>query len=273
MNEEQKSKTISARKTRIDVDSKKSERSGLAGLLETVLRSFRDLTHLILILPLYALGAVIIGIACIPSYFIFTGILAASSGSAPLMRAFALGTGLGLSYLAYGFTLLLVIPAVNFLLRTYPREWRGPYYSLETIKWYIHNGSLYLARYTFLEAVTPTPFSLFFYRAMGMKIGKGTAINTTAISDPPLIQLGEKVTLGGSVTLVGHYGQGGFLILSPVIIEDRATIGLRSIVMGGVRVGAGAKILPNSVLLPKTQVPAGETWGGVPAVKISGPET
>jgi serine acetyltransferase len=39
--------------------------------------------------------------------------------------------------------------------------------------------------------------------------------------------------------------------------------------MAGVRIGEKAKILPNSVVLPNTQVPAGETWGGVPAQKIS----
>jgi serine acetyltransferase len=39
--------------------------------------------------------------------------------------------------------------------------------------------------------------------------------------------------------------------------------------MGGAQIGKGAKILPNSVVLPKTVIPAGETWGGVPAQKIT----
>jgi acetyltransferase-like isoleucine patch superfamily enzyme len=107
---------------------------------------------------------------------------------------------------------------------------------------------------------------------MGMKIGEGTLINSSHLSDPSLIEMGRKVTLGGSVTIVAHYGQGGFLVLAPVKIGDKATIGLRAILMGGVTIGEGAKILPNSVVLPKTQVPAGETWGGVPARKIEAHE-
>jgi acetyltransferase-like isoleucine patch superfamily enzyme len=103
---------------------------------------------------------------------------------------------------------------------------------------------------------------------MGMKIGNGTIINTIHISDPSLIEMGRKVTLGGSVTIAAHYGQGGFLVLSPVKIGDKATIGLRAIIMGGVEIGEGAKILPNSVILPKTRIPAGETWGGVPARRM-----
>jgi serine acetyltransferase len=39
--------------------------------------------------------------------------------------------------------------------------------------------------------------------------------------------------------------------------------------MGDVEVGDGATILPHSVLLPGTRVPPGETWGGVPAKRIT----
>ena len=40
-------------------------------------------------------------------------------------------------------------------------------------------------------------------------------------------------------------------------------------VMGDVEVGDGATVLPNSVLLPGSRVGAGETWGGVPARRIT----
>ena len=39
-------------------------------------------------------------------------------------------------------------------------------------------------------------------------------------------------------------------------------------VMGDVRVGEGATVLPHSVLLPGSRVGPGETWGGVPAQRI-----
>jgi serine acetyltransferase len=103
---------------------------------------------------------------------------------------------------------------------------------------------------------------------MGMKIGRGVQLNTTNISDPSLIELGDKVTIGGSATIVAHYGQGGFLVIAPVKIGEGVTVGLKATIMGDVEIGEYAKILPNSVVLPKTRIPAGETWGGVPAVKI-----
>jgi acetyltransferase-like isoleucine patch superfamily enzyme len=103
---------------------------------------------------------------------------------------------------------------------------------------------------------------------MGMKIGKRVELNTSNISDPALITIEDGVTIGGSVSLLAHYAMGGYLIISPVVIRKNATLGLRAIVMGGVEIGEGATILPNSVVLPKTVVPAGETWAGIPAKKL-----
>ncbi|MCB0368179.1 MAG: hypothetical protein KDD45_01760, partial [Bdellovibrionales bacterium] len=176
--------------------------------------------------------------------------------------------GLAFGYFLYGFSLIFLAPLCNFLIRGYLKAWRGPYYSLESIKWYVHNGLTYLVRFTFLEFITPTPFNILFYKMMGMKIGKGVIINSTWISDPSLIELGDKVTIGGSVTIVGHYGQGGLLVIAPVKIGKGCTLGLKSTIMGGAIIEDGAKILPHTVVLPKTHIPAGETWGGIPATPI-----
>ena len=57
--------------------------------------------------------------------------------------------------------------------------------------------------------------------------------------------------------------------MAPVVIGARATLGLAVTVMGDVEVGAEATVLPNSVLLPGSRVGPGETWGGVPARRIT----
>lgn len=255
-------------KKEIDANSSQSQRRGLGRVFENTLREFKILIHLLLLAPLYIVASFCFGIAFLPGFYLFNWVSEISVSWPGFVRFWALGSSLGAGYLLYGFSMILIAPSLNFILRARLQSWRGPYYSLPAIRWYIHNGLTYLVRYTFLEFITPTPFNLLFFRLMGMKIGEGSIINTSHISDPSLIQMGEKVTLGGSVTIVGHYGQGGYLVLAPVKIGDRATIGLRAILMGGVEIGAHAKILPNSVVLPKTKVPSGETWGGVPARKI-----
>jgi serine acetyltransferase len=262
------SQEIEPKPKREYADPSVSTRGGFSGFLETVLRRFKSFVHLVLIFPIYGLGCVAIGLAAIPGIAIFGFIHALAPVSPKVLSYFVTGTALGAGYFSFGFALLVVMPAINFCLRTNLKPWRGPYYSLEAVRWYVHNGATYLARFLFLEFVTPTPFNILFYKMMGMKIGRGTAINTTYISDPSLIELGEKVTLGGSVTLIGHYGQGGYLVLAPTKIGHRVTIGLKATIMGGVVIGDDAKVLPNSVVLPKTVIPAGETWGGVPAKKL-----
>lgn len=247
-----------------------SNRRGLGGFFETLLRRFKTVLHMGLIVPLYIFGCVVIGIAVTPGLLLIRWIDAVFAQSSPFISAWASASAVVAAIFLTGFFLVFVLPAANFVLLFGGRlrAWRGPYYSLEAIRWYIHNAITYVLRYTLLEFYTPSPIAVLFYRLMGMKIGPGSVINTTAISDPSLITIGSKVTIGGSVTIVGHYGQSGFLVLAPVVIGDGATIGLKVSIMGGVKVGAGARIMAHSVVLPKTDVGDGETWGGVPAVRI-----
>lgn len=255
---------------RQNIDSKTSSYTGVKGILETLLRKFRTFCYLAALMPVYSLGAVCMGIGFLPGAYLFTWVQNYSQQHQcpQFWYLLSLCIVLGIAYFLYGFTLIFLIPFVNWILRVQPKAWRGIYYSLETVPWYIHNGLTYLVRFTFLRFVTPSPWNLFFYRTMGMKIGHGTLVNTTNISDPGMIELGKKVTIGGSVTIVGHYGMGGFLIIAPVKIGNGAVIGMRAIIMGDVEIGENAKVLPNSVVMPKTHIPAGETWGGIPAQRV-----
>ena len=254
------------------IDPSSSQRGGVGGLLETAMRRFKTLLHLVMILPLYAIGSGILGLSVAPGVFLVDLSSRASLDWSDWSRSWAIGSAIVGAIFLTGVMMIFILPITNrifmLLLGGGLKPWRGPYYSLEAIRWYIHNGITYMLRYTLLELFTPSPLAHVFYKMMGMKIGAGAVINTTAISDPSLISIGEKVTLGGSVTIVAHYGQGGYLVLAPVEIGDGATIGLRASVMGGAKIGKGAKVLPHSVVMPKTVIPDGETWGGVPAHKM-----
>lgn len=247
-----------------------SSRRGFGGIFETLLRRFKTVLHIGLIVPLYIFGCVIIGLAVAPGLLLVRWMDGVVVGSHPFVSAWASASAVVAAIFLTGFFLVFVLPAANFILLFGGRlkAWRGPYYSLEAIRWYIHNAITYVLRYTLLEFFTPSPIAVLFYRMMGMKIGRGAVINTTAISDPSLITIGAKATIGGSVTIVGHYGQAGFLVLAPVLIGDGATVGLKVSIMGGAKIGANARVMAHSVVLPKTEIGEGETWGGVPAVRI-----
>lgn len=242
---------------------------GTATFFERLLRRFTNLVSVATLLPFYGLCIACVGAALAPAIAFFAWARDAVPGHPQWLEYALLGAAFGLSYLIYGVTLVFVVPVVNFCIGGRLRPWRGAYHSTMMVRWYFHNGLAYIVRYSFLEFITPSPLNLLYFRMMGMKVGAGTYINSSHISDPSLVILEEKVTVGGSAVIVGHYGVGGYLVLSPVVIRKGATIGLRAVVMGGTEIGEGAKILPNSVILPKTRVPAGETWGGVPAQRIN----
>jgi acetyltransferase-like isoleucine patch superfamily enzyme len=122
------------------------------------------------------------------------------------------------------------------------------------MSWYFYNALLYIPRYTFLPFITPTPLLNFFYQMMGMKIGKNTIINTFNISDACMITLGDRVVIGGSATIFAHYGQKGYLVIAPVVIEDEVNIGLKASIMGDDHIGKGAFISAHSVVYPKSRI-------------------
>ena len=222
-----------------------------------------------MVLGLYAIVASALGLALTPAVLVWQWVAEWGARLSMLGHAFAIALGTAVAFFVFGFALLVVVPLYNLVLPTRVRPFRGGYYTLQAAPWLLHNALFYLVRYTFLPFVTLTPFGVWFLEAMGMKIGRHAFINTEYISDPQLIRIGEDAALGGSVRICAHFGGGGHLTVAPVIIGARATLGLAVTVMGDVEVGDGATVLPNSVLLPGSRVGAGETWGGVPARRIT----
>lgn len=222
-------------------------------------------------IPFLALAALAAGLSLAPGLYLF-GFLYRHCQTLPQPWSYvALAMALVATYISYGFSLLLVAPGLNLLLGGRLKPYRGKQVSLGILRWYIHATLTMLPRLTFLDFICPTPFLNLYYLLMGMKMGDGVTINTTAIADPSMIELGRNVTLGGSCSIMGHYAQGGYMVIAPTRIGSGATIGLRAIVMGGVEIGEKAKVMAGSFVLPKTVIPPGETWGGIPAVKVERP--
>jgi hypothetical protein len=242
--------------------------SPATGVVDQFVRRFNAVSYGAAVLLLYAMGASALGLAFLPALWLvhrwgpglwLTGGLAHLLGLAVLVAA---------SLFVWGFALLVVVPIYNLILPARLHAFRGGYFTAAAVPWYLHNGLFYLVRFTFLPFVTLTPFGILFLRAMGMRIGRRPRITTEFISDPCMITLGDDVTIGGSAHVFCHYGGGGHLVIAPVVIGSRVTIGLKATVMGDVVIGEGATILAHSVLLPGTRVGAGELWGGVPARPI-----
>ena len=88
------------------------------------------------------------------------------------------------------------------------------------------------------------------YVNIGARVGSGSMVDTWAT-------VGSCAQIGSNVHLSGGVGIGGVLEppgATPVIIEDGAFIGSRSIVVEGVRVGEEAVLGANTVITASTQI-------------------
>jgi acetyltransferase-like isoleucine patch superfamily enzyme len=174
-----------------------------------------------------------------------------------------------LAYFGYGLGLLVIVPVVRWVtlslgtpLGTYP------YVSRRGYQWASYNALILMVRFSFINWIRATPFNVFFYRLMGMKVGARTQINTAVVADCNLITIGADTVVGGDVTLIAHAVEGPNLVTARVKIGDRVTIGLMAVIMPGCEIGDGAILAANAVLKKGTTIGPGEIWGGVPAKRL-----
>ena len=245
-----------------------SRNPAATGVVDRFVRRYNYASYALAVVALYTIITVAVGLALTPSVALLR------RWGAPLWHepqwwgALAFALALAAAVLLSGATLLVVVALLNAILPTRLRPFKGGYFTAAAVPWYLHNGLLYLVRYTVLPFVTLTPIGTWFLRAMGMRIGKRVHIATEYFTDVRLIELGDDAAIGGSANLFAHFGGGGHLVLAPVVIGRRATIGEKATVMGDVIVGDDAVILAHAVLIPGSRVPPGERWGGAPARPI-----
>jgi non-ribosomal peptide synthetase-like protein len=113
------------------------------------------------------------------------------------------------------------------------------------------------------ENLSCAPWTATYARLLGAKVGQDVDLHTP----PPvtgLLTLGDRCAVEPEVDLRGHWLDGDVLHVGRVRIDKRATVGTRSTVAPGVRIGQGAQVAPGSAVL--VSVPPGEVWAGSPAV-------
>ena len=242
------------------------------GAVDRFIRRFSSLSYALAVIAVYVIAAMAVGLALVPSFLLVNRAGPQLWSWESWLRWPALGLLGGSALFLSGFALLVVVPILNFLLPTRLRPFSGGYFTLAAVPWYLHNALFYLVRFSFLPFVTMTPIGILFLRAMGMRLGRRVRISSENFSDPSMITLGDDVVIGGSATLFCHYGGAGRLVIAPIVVGDRATIGEKATVMGDVIVGEGATVLAHSVLFPGTRVGAHERWGGVPSRLITAEE-
>ncbi|WNO73010.1 Pls/PosA family non-ribosomal peptide synthetase [Streptomyces sp. AM8-1-1] len=104
----------------------------------------------------------------------------------------------------------------------------------------------------------------YYARALGVRIGEDVDLHSL----PPvtgMLRLGRGSAVEPEVDLSGHWLDGDRLHIGAVRIGAGATVGARSTLFPGARIGKRAEIAPGSGVTGT--VPADERWSGVPATR------
>ena len=223
-------------------------------------------------IPLFVIAVILMTLSLLLPTILVRWALSNYEGISPheILDLLFLGSILSASYLIFCLGLLFFGPVLKWILGIFSHQREGEYPFLSPVAgyWSVVNGIILFNRNIFLEITRTTFLIILFYRMMGMKIGRGTLINSTFLHDPDLISIGKNATIGGDVMILGHVGERGVLLLKRVEIEDGVEIGQSSLVMPGVRIGKGSIVGAHSVVLKDTRIPPYEIWAGVPARKV-----
>ena len=117
------------------------------------------------------------------------------------------------------------------------------------------------------SGLLPTPLMRVFYLALGTKLGKNT-YSQGIIHDPPFVVIGSNSTVGQSALLIPHVIEGKRIAHHFIRIGDDVIIGAASVLLSDVVVGDKATIAAGAVVKKGTRIGPGETWAGVPARRI-----
>jgi non-ribosomal peptide synthetase-like protein len=109
------------------------------------------------------------------------------------------------------------------------------------------------------------PLIPYYAKLLGAKVGRGVTMHTL----PPvtgLMTLGKGASVEPEVDLTGHWLDGDILRIGRVRVGAGASVGSRSILLPGARVGQDAEVAPGSAIAGS--VPPGELWAGSPAARL-----
>jgi non-ribosomal peptide synthetase-like protein len=122
-----------------------------------------------------------------------------------------------------------------------------------------------LAEVCHLQALAGTPWAARYARISGHRIGQGARLGTLP---PPtsLVSVGEGATLEADVDLHGWWIDGHELVVGGLEVGAGARVGTRSLLMPGAAVGAGAEVEPGTLV--SGEIPAGQRWSGSPARQV-----
>ncbi|GAA3104472.1 amino acid adenylation protein [Streptosporangium carneum] len=113
--------------------------------------------------------------------------------------------------------------------------------------------------------LSTAPWLTHYARALGAQVGADADLH----SAPPItgmLKLGRNAAVEPEVDLSGYWIDGDKVRIGEIKIGASATVGARTTLFPGARVGKNAQVAPGSAVAGS--VPSGQRWAGAPAVRM-----
>lgn len=146
----------------------------------------------------------------------------------------------------------------------HPKEGEWPLFSWYVVGWGTTSAITNWANTLFLQHWKGTLLLNFYFRALGVKVGRDVIINTIHIYDWDLVTLEDGAILGGDCVVQGHLLERGAMKMRPVRIGKGALVGTGAKVMPGCTLEERSILAAGSIMKKATTIPFHEVWGGTP---------
>ncbi|KAK9904717.1 hypothetical protein WJX75_001194 [Coccomyxa subellipsoidea] len=147
------------------------------------------------------------------------------------------------AWLAFGFLLMAATVVTKHAFQPPLYAHRPiPMFGCEFFRWWLVQRMVGLTTVLFADQLRGTPFLVWWFRALGARIGRDAYIDSVDMSDFDLINIGDDVAINEGATLLGHYLKDGLLHFGEVIVEDRVRIEPYAAVQPGSRLEAGSHL-------------------------------
>jgi non-ribosomal peptide synthetase-like protein len=113
-----------------------------------------------------------------------------------------------------------------------------------------------------------TPFQSWFWRLVGVRLGRRLFDDGCGMSEKNLVTVGDDVTLNAGSFIQCHSQEDYAFKSDRTTVGSGCTIGVGALVHYGVTMGDGAVLAPDSFLMKGAEIPPHARWGGNPAREI-----
>jgi non-ribosomal peptide synthetase-like protein len=162
--------------------------------------------------------------------------------------------------------LILVAVTTKWLVLGRVRPGRYPLWGSYYLRWWFAQAVVSSVPMDYLAG---TPLLPLFYRLLGARIGRDVYIGTERFAAFDLISIGDGACVDDDASLLGQTVENGELVIGPVTVGPMCFIGTRSVLREGAVMEEGARLEDLSLLPGGARIPAGQTWAGSPARRIS----